>query len=452
MAFEREARRSASLRTATTGNHESVGKRTLVAELTAQTSEAQVQRRDVVEHGAKVGTQAVQAAAVRGVATPSAPLPHRATIQQLFGRHDISGIQAHTGPDAAASARAMGAEAYATGNHVVLGGGGADLHTVAHEAAHVVQQRAGIHLKGGVGEANDANERHADQVADLVVRGQNAEAVLSQVAGPAGAATSADAPVQCKISFDGGKTIEPFIPPEIEARALEHGYEVWQLLNQWHRDSQVHNEYPSWESALKAAIARATPKGGQDSTTTTSTTNSIDNSRDHDNNNNNNKEEDKDSEVDAQPVPVHPISWLLDQMSGIIGVLSKAKGKGSTSVPASCGPWRARLSAALDALKDANISPKTGQRVHVEKLGDSKEHQQIKDQIYNAQVAIARILQEIASSEADDEAELFQALATVGFLEYFLDYVRIPVCNQEAAGKLRKRLDEISFTKPSQKK
>jgi hypothetical protein len=31
-------------------------------------------------------------------------------------------------------------------NHV-----GADLHTVAHEAAHVVHQREGVQLKGGVG-------------------------------------------------------------------------------------------------------------------------------------------------------------------------------------------------------------------------------------------------------------------------------------------------------------
>jgi hypothetical protein len=470
MAFEREARRSASLRTTATDNLASVGKQTLVAGLSAQASESQVQRREVADHGAQVGTQAVQAAAARGVATPSAPLPHRATIQQLFGRHDISGVQAHTGADAAASARAMGAEAYATGNHVVLGGG-ADLHTVAHEAAHVVQQRAGVHLKGGVGEANDAYERHADQVADLVVRGQSAESVLAQVAGPTGSPGGAAASVQRKISFDGGKTIEPFIPPAIEEQALEHGFETWQLLTQWHREGEVHTKYTNWDAVLTNAIARATAEdgrdnGGQDTkgkggeqrntttTTTTTTTSTNDSSnRDRDiNNNHNNKEEDKGSEVGAQSAPEHPISWLLDTMAGVIGVLSKAKGKGSTSAPASCAPWRRRLSDALDALKDANISPKTGQRVHVEKLGDSDEHRQIKEQIYNAQTAIAGILQQISLSELEDDEELFQALATVGFLEYFLDYVRSPVCNQEAAGKLRKRLEDISFTKPSQKK
>ena len=71
----------------------------------------------------------------------------------------------------------MGAEAYATGDHIVLGRGN-DLHTVAHEAAHVVQQRGGVQRKGGVGEVGDAYERHADVVADRVVAGQSAEDLL----------------------------------------------------------------------------------------------------------------------------------------------------------------------------------------------------------------------------------------------------------------------------------
>jgi hypothetical protein len=90
---------------------------------------------------------AVHAAAARGTATPASPLPFGDTIQRAFGRHDVSSVQAHTGPEAAQSAQAMGAEAYATRDHVVLAK--ADLHTVAHEATHVVQQRAGVSLKGG---------------------------------------------------------------------------------------------------------------------------------------------------------------------------------------------------------------------------------------------------------------------------------------------------------------
>jgi hypothetical protein len=131
-------------------------------------------------------TTAVHASAQRGIATSASPLPHAERIQQLFGRHDISGVKAHTGPDAAASASAMGAEAYATDNHVVLGGG-TDLHTVAHEAAHVVQQRGGVQLKAGVGEVGDRYERHADAVADAVVQGKSAEGLLDAMAGGGGA-------------------------------------------------------------------------------------------------------------------------------------------------------------------------------------------------------------------------------------------------------------------------
>jgi len=125
---------------------------------------------------------AVHEAAGRGVATPSSPMPHGDMIQRAFGRHDLSNVQAHTGPEAAAAAGGMNAEAYATGNHVVLGNA-TDLFTAAHEAAHVVQQRGGVHLKAGVGEAGDAYERHADEVASLVVQGKSAEQALDRHAG-----------------------------------------------------------------------------------------------------------------------------------------------------------------------------------------------------------------------------------------------------------------------------
>lgn len=75
----------------------------------------------------------------------------------------------------------MGARAYATGDHVVLGDG-ADLHTVAHEAAHVVQQRGGVQLKGGVGQEGDVHERHADAVAARVVAGESAADLLGTAA------------------------------------------------------------------------------------------------------------------------------------------------------------------------------------------------------------------------------------------------------------------------------
>ncbi len=122
------------------------------------------------------------AAAARGVGGSAGPLPHLDAIQRSFGRHDVTRVQAHADAAAVAGARDLGAEAFALGDHVAFGGP-PSLHTAAHEAAHVVQQRAGVHLKGGVGEAGDRYEQHADAVADLVVQGRSSEAMLDKMAG-----------------------------------------------------------------------------------------------------------------------------------------------------------------------------------------------------------------------------------------------------------------------------
>src|SRR5690606_28593576 len=77
---------------------------------------------------------------------------------------------------------AMGAEAYATGEDIAFRSK-PDLHTAAHEAAHVVQQRAGVQLSGGVGQPGDPYEQQADQVADLVVQRRSATPLLDALAG-----------------------------------------------------------------------------------------------------------------------------------------------------------------------------------------------------------------------------------------------------------------------------
>ena len=74
-----------------------------------------------------------------------------------------------------------------------------DLFTVAHEAAHVVQQRGGVRLEQGIGRTGDANEQHADEVAARVVSGRSAEHLLNQRNSPDGAESvraMPDAPVQ----------------------------------------------------------------------------------------------------------------------------------------------------------------------------------------------------------------------------------------------------------------
>lgn len=160
---------------------------------------AQVQRSGAAEAGADIHGHA--AAGIRG---GGGALPFADKIQKSFGRHDVSGIQAHQGAGAAEAAKNMGAEAYATGRHVVFGGA-PSLHTAAHEAAHVVQQRGGVSLKGGVGQVGDAYERHADAVADAVVAGRSAEGLLDSAPGGGGGGTGVGAemgPVQRKIGFE----------------------------------------------------------------------------------------------------------------------------------------------------------------------------------------------------------------------------------------------------------
>ncbi len=137
--------------------------------------------------GAPMGAVDVHGAAAAGVSGSGGTLPHLSAIQHSFGSHDVSGISAHTDSNAAKATTSMGAEAYATGNSVAFASSSPSLHTAAHEAAHVVQQRGGeVQLKGGVGEVGDPYEQHADAVADRVVQGKSAESLLSQMMGGGG--------------------------------------------------------------------------------------------------------------------------------------------------------------------------------------------------------------------------------------------------------------------------
>jgi hypothetical protein len=138
-----------------------------------------VMRRGVVQRDG-VGSPApgtVRALASAGTRGRGHALPHLDAVQRSFGAHDVSGVRAHTDGAARGAARGMLARAFTVGEHVGFGGA-PNLRTVAHEAAHVVQQRRGLDLAGGVGQRGDRHEAHADRVADLVVRGESAESAL----------------------------------------------------------------------------------------------------------------------------------------------------------------------------------------------------------------------------------------------------------------------------------
>lgn len=98
--FDSDRKRSAAARQVASTNAPTRGKQTLVDVQYA------IQRKAATADAGEPSD--VHAAAARGVATPESDLPHGATIQQLFGRHDVSGVGAHVGGTAAASARDMG--------------------------------------------------------------------------------------------------------------------------------------------------------------------------------------------------------------------------------------------------------------------------------------------------------------------------------------------------------
>ncbi|MFE0458844.1 DUF4157 domain-containing protein [Kitasatospora sp. NPDC058965] len=102
------------------------------------------------EHGADCGhpqqeSAPVQRSAVHEVLSGAGrPLdqPVRQEMESRLGA-DFSDVRVHTGTTAQRSAAEIGARAYTAGNRIVIGEGGADKHTLAHELTHVIQQRQG---------------------------------------------------------------------------------------------------------------------------------------------------------------------------------------------------------------------------------------------------------------------------------------------------------------------
>ncbi|QNP75618.1 DUF4157 domain-containing protein [Streptomyces roseirectus] len=110
--------------------------------------------------------------------SPGRPLaePVRADMERRLGA-DFSEVRVHDGAAAQRSATEVGARAYTSGNHVVIGAGGGDRHTLAHELVHVVQQRSGP-VSGtdngaglSVSDPSDRFEREAESTARRVMSG-----------------------------------------------------------------------------------------------------------------------------------------------------------------------------------------------------------------------------------------------------------------------------------------
>lgn len=95
----------------------------------------------------------------------------------------VSDARVHANPEVPGATRAMNARAFAYGTDIFLGRGESetDVALMAHELAHVAQQRGGGAVapqrKIAIGEAGNPAEAEADRVASDVVSG-NAPAAL----------------------------------------------------------------------------------------------------------------------------------------------------------------------------------------------------------------------------------------------------------------------------------
>lgn len=122
---------------------------------------------------------AVQRSAVHDVLrTGGRPLDDatRTDMENRLGA-DFSDVRIHDDSAAKASAAEVGARAYTSGSHVVIGDGGDGKHTLAHELTHVIQQRqgpvAGTDNGSGlrVSDPSDRFEREAEANATRAMRG-----------------------------------------------------------------------------------------------------------------------------------------------------------------------------------------------------------------------------------------------------------------------------------------
>lgn len=99
----------------------------------------------------------------------------RAAMEAAFGS-DFSNVRIHDDEQARAHATAMNANAFTHGEEIFIGTGPTSPQLIAHELAHVVQQRQAAEIKNEVNRPGDHFERAADQMAQQVLSGGKATA------------------------------------------------------------------------------------------------------------------------------------------------------------------------------------------------------------------------------------------------------------------------------------
>jgi hypothetical protein len=172
---------------------------------------------------------------------------------------DFADVRLHTDTAARRSAAEIGARAYTSGHHVVLGEGGTDEHTLAHELTHVLQQRrgpvTGTDAGGGltISDPGDQFERDAEATANRALAHEPPS--RARTAGDVPASPSSSAPVQ-RAPAEGHKrglsestteqgtnpkrpalagggattSVEDVNSPEARARAAQENRSAWEFI------------------------------------------------------------------------------------------------------------------------------------------------------------------------------------------------------------------------------
>ena len=167
--------------------------------------------------------------------SPGQPLDAatRSFMEPRFG-HDFSRVRVHTDAAAAQSAREVGARAYTVGSHIVFGQGrwrsapAPDRRLLAHELAHVVQQRGAVNhasSQSGLPFAPKHAEQSADLAATAIAAGGSAPRQPGQpiqLARDNDETVCAAHPELCPALAPRVKPVAPTTPPPVVNKPPEH--------------------------------------------------------------------------------------------------------------------------------------------------------------------------------------------------------------------------------------
>jgi len=200
-------------------------------------------------------------ASLHGVLRSAGPLDAatRAYFEPRFG-HDFSDVRVHTDGDAALTAFGLGAAAYTVDTHIVFAPGryrpqtNAGRRLLAHELAHVLQQRGGSPPgPADVREPSADAETAADRVAEAALSGRPLPATFAH---PESALRMQRQPDPFDLLRTGGKPSEGQAEDLLRYYATLTSDEKDTVVRTFHQVGVVDSPLRRWLSALPKASLR----------------------------------------------------------------------------------------------------------------------------------------------------------------------------------------------------